>query len=48
MVNSNFYGIDAIMKHPTTRQAARGATIIHGLLQFRRIIDRQELEPVTY
>ncbi|KAK6627282.1 hypothetical protein RUM43_002865 [Polyplax serrata] len=46
MVNSNFYGIDAIMKHPTTRQAARGATIIHGLLQFRRIIDRQELEPI--
>ncbi|XP_054274253.1 carnitine O-palmitoyltransferase 1, muscle isoform-like isoform X1 [Macrosteles quadrilineatus] len=46
MVNSNFYGIDAILMHPTTNQAARAATIIHTALQYRRLIERQELEPI--
>lgn len=48
MVNSNFYGIDAILMHPTKVQAARAATVIHTCLLYRRFIDRQELEPVSY
>lgn len=46
MVNSNFYGIDAIFMHPTKVQAARAASVIHILLNFRRQVERQELEPV--
>ncbi|XP_039286947.1 carnitine O-palmitoyltransferase 1, liver isoform isoform X4 [Nilaparvata lugens] len=46
IVNSNFYGIDAILMHPTHIQAARAACIIHTALQYRRLIERQELEPI--
>ncbi|XP_034255804.1 carnitine O-palmitoyltransferase 1, liver isoform isoform X2 [Thrips palmi] len=46
MVNSNFYGIDAILMHPTKIQAARAATVIHTCLQYRRLIERQEMEPI--
>lgn len=46
MVNSNFYGIDAILMHPTKVQAARAATVIHTCLLYRRLIERQELEPI--
>ncbi|CAG4962324.1 unnamed protein product [Parnassius apollo] len=46
MVNSNFYGTDAILLRPTTSQAARAGAIIHFCLQFRRLIERQELEPI--
>ena len=46
MVNSNFYGIDAILMHPTHSQTARAATVINTILQYRRLIERQELEPV--
>ncbi|KAL1117008.1 hypothetical protein AAG570_004336 [Ranatra chinensis] len=46
VVNSNFYGIDAILIHPSKIQAARAATAIHTILQFRRLIERQELEPI--
>lgn len=46
MVNSNFYGVDAIFAHPTKNQAARAASVCHLLLQFRRVVDRQELEPI--
>ncbi|XP_049885922.1 carnitine O-palmitoyltransferase 1, liver isoform [Pectinophora gossypiella] len=46
MVNSNFYGTDAILLRPTGNQAARAGTIIHLCLKFRRLIDRQELEPI--
>ena len=48
MVNSNFYGLDAILRHPTKNQAARGANVTYACLMFRRAIDRQELEPVSY
>lgn len=47
MVNSNFYGTDAILMRPTTNQAARAAVVIYLCLRFRRLIDRQELEPVS-
>ncbi|XP_070518050.1 carnitine O-palmitoyltransferase 1, liver isoform isoform X1 [Cardiocondyla obscurior] len=46
MVNSNFYGIDAILSHPTNVQAARAAAVICSCLQYRRLIERQELEPI--
>lgn len=46
MVNSNFYGVDALFKHPTKNQAARAAFVTSTLLQIRRQIDRQELEPI--
>lgn len=46
IVNSNFYGTDAIMLHSTNIQAARAAMIIWQCLQYRRLIERQELEPV--
>ena len=47
IVNSNFYGIDAILIDPVQSQAARAATVINICLQFRRLIERQELEPVS-
>ncbi|XP_066905403.1 carnitine O-palmitoyltransferase 1, muscle isoform isoform X2 [Halyomorpha halys] len=46
MINSNFYGIDTLFMHPTTNQAARAAVVIYSMLQFRRLIERQELEPI--
>ncbi|XP_031786748.1 carnitine O-palmitoyltransferase 1, liver isoform isoform X1 [Nasonia vitripennis] len=46
MVNSNFYGIDAILMHPTKLQSARAASVIHSCLQYRRLIERQSLEPI--
>ncbi|XP_017892368.1 carnitine O-palmitoyltransferase 1, liver isoform isoform X2 [Ceratina calcarata] len=46
MVNSNFYGIDAILMHPSKIQSARAASIVYSCLQFRRFIERQELEPI--
>lgn len=46
MINSNFYGIDAILVHPTQNQAARAAGFIHAAFLFRRTIDRQTLNPI--
>lgn len=46
VVNSNFYGIDAILINTVRTQAARAATVISICLQFRRLIERQELEPI--
>ncbi|XP_021953980.1 carnitine O-palmitoyltransferase 1, liver isoform isoform X2 [Folsomia candida] len=46
MVNSNFYGLDAILAHPTKIQAARAANVTHAALLFRRAIERQDLEPI--
>lgn len=47
MVNSNFYGIDAIFTQPSKVQAARAANIIELLLTFRRKLDHQEQKPVS-
>ncbi|KAL5289699.1 CPT1A family protein [Megaselia abdita] len=46
MVNSNFYATDAIFQHLTNNQAARAGMIVHLLLAFRRMIERQELQPI--
>lgn len=46
MINSNFYGIDAIYMETSKVQAARAAHITSLLLIFRRTVERQELQPV--
>lgn len=47
MVNSNFYGIDALVNHVVTdKPAARAANLTYAALLFRQQIDRQELKPV--
>lgn len=46
MVNSNFYGLDAVLVHPTKVQAARAANVIYAMLMYRREVDREELNPI--
>ncbi|CAH1371842.1 unnamed protein product [Tenebrio molitor] len=46
MINSNFYGIDALFMQPTLSQAARAASAINSCLVLRRLVERQELEPI--
>ncbi|XP_045462962.1 carnitine O-palmitoyltransferase 1, liver isoform isoform X2 [Harmonia axyridis] len=46
MINSNFYAIDAIQLKMTNKQIARAASTIHSALVFRRLVERQELEPI--
>eukprot|EP00918_Siedleckia_nematoides_P012688 GHVU01027769.1.p1 GENE.GHVU01027769.1~~GHVU01027769.1.p1 ORF type:complete len:764 (+),score=90.89 GHVU01027769.1:170-2461(+) len=46
MVNSNFYGVDAVFRHPTTVQVARAANTVYAFLKFRRSIDREEIKPL--
>lgn len=46
IINSNFYGIDAILLEQSKIQAARAASAIYSLLIFRRLVERQELEPI--
>ncbi|XP_067674607.1 carnitine O-palmitoyltransferase 1, liver isoform-like isoform X2 [Haliotis asinina] len=46
MINSNFYGIDAVLEKPTGVQVSRAANIIYAILQYRREVDREELKPI--
>lgn len=46
MVNSNYYGVDAVLMHPTHVQAARAANVTYVMLQYRRDLDREELNPI--
>ena len=46
MVNSNYYGVDALFIRPTERQSSRAANLVYAALMFRRMIDRQELKPI--
>lgn len=46
MINSNFYGIDALLIKATEHPPSRAANLIYGCLLFRRMIDRQELKPM--
>ncbi|XP_077999848.1 carnitine O-palmitoyltransferase 1, liver isoform-like [Glandiceps talaboti] len=48
MVNSNFYGLDAIFTRPTKIQAARAGNVVHIMLQFRQGIEHQQLTPRTF
>ncbi|CAI4231368.1 unnamed protein product [Auanema sp. JU1783] len=47
MINSNYYGFDTLNEHPTTNQAARAANITWAAIQFRRLVDRQEVTPFS-
>lgn len=47
MVNSNFYGMDTLFRHPTRIQAARAANIVYQALLFRRALERADLQPVS-
>lgn len=46
MVNSNYYGIDALLLCPTDKQTSRAANLIYASIIFRRQIDRRELKPL--
>ncbi|VDM08500.1 unnamed protein product [Wuchereria bancrofti] len=48
MINSNYYGMDSIVAHPTCNQAARAATVTWAALLFRRMIERQEIKPFAF
>ncbi|EFO22446.2 hypothetical protein LOAG_06041 [Loa loa] len=48
MINSNYYGLDSIIAHPTRNQAARAATVTWAALLFRRMIERQEIKPFSF
>ena len=41
---SNVYGTD-ILNHPTKNQSARTASLIYQLLQFRRKLNHQQIQP---
>ncbi|PAV83770.1 hypothetical protein WR25_24908 [Diploscapter pachys] len=45
MINSNYYGLDSMREVPTTNQAARAANMVFAALQFRRLVERQEVSP---
>ncbi|XP_070536281.1 carnitine O-palmitoyltransferase 1, liver isoform-like [Ptychodera flava] len=47
MVNSNFYGVDAIFSKPTHIQAARAGNVVYTMLRFRQMLDRQQIKPLT-
>lgn len=46
MVNSNYYGVDAVLMHPTKVATARAANVVYTMLQYRRELDREELNPI--
>ncbi|XP_013061441.2 carnitine O-palmitoyltransferase 1, liver isoform-like isoform X2 [Biomphalaria glabrata] len=46
MINSNYYGLDALLVHNTSVQAARAANLIYAMLMYRREVDREELRPI--
>ncbi|XP_064627097.1 carnitine O-palmitoyltransferase 1, liver isoform-like isoform X2 [Lineus longissimus] len=46
MVNSNFYGLDAILVQPSSVQVARAANVSHAFLTFMNLIDREQLQPI--
>jgi carnitine O-palmitoyltransferase 1 len=47
MVNSNFYGTDCAILHPTKIRAARAANIIHCIFLYRRELDNESLKPIS-
>ncbi|CAJ0587118.1 unnamed protein product, partial [Mesorhabditis spiculigera] len=47
MINSNYYALDTLNEHPTKNQAARAANMTWAALQFRRLVDRQEVSPFS-
>ena len=46
VINSNYYGIEALLRHPTRVQVARAATLTHVLIQHKRNIQREDVKPI--
>ncbi|XP_055335542.1 carnitine O-palmitoyltransferase 1, liver isoform-like [Paramacrobiotus metropolitanus] len=46
MINSNFYAMDSLHMPPTTRQASRAANLIYNFLTFRRMLVKQDVNPL--
>jgi len=46
-INSNYYGLDHSYWTPTKSQTVRAATTIHHIMNFKRLIDREELPPLV-
>ncbi|XP_071842084.1 carnitine O-palmitoyltransferase 1, liver isoform-like isoform X2 [Apostichopus japonicus] len=46
MVNSNYYGMDTITCQLSYIQAARAANCVVALLQFRKLLDREDVKPI--
>jgi carnitine O-palmitoyltransferase 1 len=47
MINSNYYVLDSAKGTPTPRQTARAAQMLTQLLEARRLIDHEQLEPMV-
>ncbi|KAL8566230.1 hypothetical protein ACOMHN_063120 [Nucella lapillus] len=47
MINSNYYGIDALFVKPTTQQVSRAANLVAIMVRYRREVDREELNPIV-
>lgn len=46
-VNSNYYCFDQSYCHPSHIQSSRTAVIVHNCLVFKRLIDREDLQPLV-
>ncbi|PAA83980.1 hypothetical protein BOX15_Mlig017169g2, partial [Macrostomum lignano] len=46
MVNSNYYGVDAVLLNPSNVQVARAANMAWGFLRYWRNISRQTMQPL--
>ena len=46
LVNSNYYGLEALLVHPTQVQAARAATLTHVIIKHKRNIERENIAPI--
>lgn len=46
VINSNYYALDHYTWTPTNRQISRAANVVNSVLQIKRQIDREELQPL--
>ncbi|CAF3922171.1 unnamed protein product [Rotaria sordida] len=46
MVNSNFYGLDAVFIRPTMKQTARAANIVCATFKYRTELELQQMKPL--
>ncbi|XP_062510186.1 carnitine O-palmitoyltransferase 1, liver isoform-like isoform X2 [Corticium candelabrum] len=46
MINSNYYAVDAMFHCSTEVQAARAASMIHGMMLYKKLLESERLEPL--
>uniref|UniRef100_A0A8C0G5Y4 carnitine O-palmitoyltransferase n=1 Tax=Chelonoidis abingdonii TaxID=106734 RepID=A0A8C0G5Y4_CHEAB len=46
MVNSNYYAMDFLYVTPTPLQAARAGNVVHAVLLYRRLLNREQIKPL--